>query len=187
MATKIMVLEDEVIVAVETQVRLQELHRTKEALEQIVEERTRALEEEKRNLAETNAALKTLLRQQEEDREELQESILSNMQNLVRPYLEKLKGTVLTEEQKTYMDILETHLYEITSPFANRLSQNHLRLTPVEFQVARMVREGTATREIAQSLNLAESTIRTHRENLRRKLNILGKKINLRSFLQSFQ
>jgi len=38
---------------------------------------------------------------------------------------------------------------------------------------------------IAQSLRLSRATVEKHRENIRAKFGIAGRKINLRSFLQS--
>ena len=49
-----------------------------------------ALKMEQEHLSEANAALKALLRQREEDRRELEEALLTNVKNLVMPYVEKL-------------------------------------------------------------------------------------------------
>jgi DNA-binding CsgD family transcriptional regulator len=141
---------------------------------------------ERKNLAEANAALKVLLRQREEDRRELEEALLTNVKNLVMPYAEKLKNTRLTPDQALFLEIVESHLKEITSPFLLTLSRQFAGLTPMEIRVADLVREGKTTKEIAQILYTSEDSVLFHRHNLRGKLGLKRKKVNLRSFLASF-
>ncbi|MBW2739323.1 MAG: helix-turn-helix transcriptional regulator [Deltaproteobacteria bacterium] len=61
----------------------------------------------------------------------------------------------------------------------------NLKLTPAEIQVIDFIKHGKTTKEIAQFLNLAISTIDFHRSNIRKKLGIKNKKINLRTQLLS--
>ncbi|HOJ44260.1 MAG TPA: hypothetical protein PK800_09045, partial [Syntrophorhabdaceae bacterium] len=62
------------------------------------------------NLEEVNAALKVLLRERENDKTELEERIISNVKELVIPYIEKLKRCRLDPNHMTYVDIIETNL-----------------------------------------------------------------------------
>jgi DNA-binding NarL/FixJ family response regulator len=162
------------------------LHRAYSEMERRVEERTLELKEKTHHLEEVNTALKILLKQREEDREELGEAVLSNVKNLIYPYLEKMKATRLSKDQLTYLEILESHINAITSPFVKRLSQEFLGLTPMEVCIADLIREGKTTKEIAELLHRSESTILFHRDNIRSKLGLKVKKINLRSYLRSF-
>jgi DNA-binding CsgD family transcriptional regulator len=73
------------------------------------------------------------------------------------------------------------------SPFARSLSSKFLRLSPAELEVSSLVRQGKNTKEIAEIMNLAESTIDFHRDNIRKKLGIKNKKINLKTYLGSLQ
>jgi DNA-binding CsgD family transcriptional regulator len=73
------------------------------------------------------------------------------------------------------------------SPFARSLSSKFLRLSPAELEVSNLVRQGKNTKEIAEIMNLAESTIDFHRDNIRQKLGIKNKKINLKTYLGSLQ
>jgi DNA-binding CsgD family transcriptional regulator len=83
------------------------------------------------------------------------------------------------------VNILESNLNDIVSPFLNRLSSKYLKLTPTEIRVANLVKEGKTTKDIAEIMNLAKKTIDSYRENIRRKLGLKNKKTNLRTHLLS--
>jgi PAS domain S-box-containing protein len=162
-----------------------ELKKVNEELESKVEERTKELGAKTRRLEEFNSAMKVLLKRREEDRTELEESILMNVKSLIIPYLEKLKKSRLNGDQMTYLKILESHMREITSPFTRKLSEKYFGLTPLEVQTASLIKEGKTTQEIAELLCVSENTVSSHRFHIRKKLGLGNKKINLRYYLQS--
>jgi PAS domain S-box-containing protein len=143
------------------------------------------LREKAHQLEEINTALKVLLRRREEDKKDLEESLLTNVKESVLPFLEKLKKTRLDENQKTYLGIVESQLVEIVSPFLKSLSSRFTDLTPMEIKVAKLIKEGKSSKEIAEIFGVAEQTILTHRNNLRAKLGLRNEKANLRSHLMS--
>ncbi len=173
--------------------RTVELEKANIQLEQEIEERKRAeralrkrekeLEAQSSHLEEVNTALRVLLKQREEDKNELGEAVLQNVQELVNPYLQRFLGGRLSTQQKTLARILETNLNNIVSPFLNKLKSNLAQLTPVEIRVASLVKEGMTNKEIAEILMVSKNTILFHRHNIRTKLGIKNKKINLRSHL----
>jgi DNA-binding CsgD family transcriptional regulator len=134
-------------------------------------------------LEETNAALRVLLRQREQDRADLEESLLSNVKHLVLPYLGKLKKSRLGDDQRHFLEILESHLREITSPFVRRISAPLLGFTPTEIRVADLIRQGMSSKEIANLLGTSESAVIFHRQGIRRKLGLIGMRINLQAYL----
>jgi len=154
------------------------LHQAKNKLIEKVRQRTAETEEK-------NIALKVLLSQRDQDKVRLEKTIMSNIRVLVEPNLIRLKKSGLNSKQKTAVKILESNLKEIASPFINNLSSNYLKLTPTEIQVANLLKHGATTKEIAKSLDLSQRTIDTHRYNIRRKIGIKGKPINLRTYLSS--
>lgn len=119
-----------------------ELKRTQQALK----EREQELEMQTANLEEANAALRVLLKRREEDKKELEEKVLFNMGQLVEPYLEKLKNSELNGRQKGFLDILESNLNDIISPFSRNLYFSYLNLTPAEMQIAGLIRHGKTTK-----------------------------------------
>jgi PAS domain S-box-containing protein len=153
--------------------------------EEALKAREKELEVKTTNLEEANTALKVLLDKRDEDRKELEEKVKSNMKWMVLPYLEKMKKSGLNQTQEAYADILESLISDVVSPFAHKLSNQHLNLTPTEIQVAHHIKDGKTTKEIAELLNSSMRAIEFHRENLRKKLGLRNKKINLRSHLLS--
>lgn len=148
-------------------------------------QREQELEAQKKSLEEANIALKVLLKQRETDKHELEQKVLRNIKQMVFPYLDKLKTAGLRAKEKTYVEILELHLNDIVSPFLQRLSAADILLTPQEGQVAALIKDGKSSKEIADILNVSETTVHFHRKNLRTKFGLTNKKTNLRSHLMS--
>ena len=154
-----------------------DITRRKKALE--------GLQKRERELDEVNTALRVLLKQREEDKGRIEENILSNAKNLILPCLETLKKGQLDTEQRTCVDLLDSYTKEIASPFIKELSSHYVNLTPMEIRIASLIKEGKTSKEIAQLLCLSENTIMVHRHNIRNKLKLKNKAINLRSYLRS--
>jgi PAS domain S-box-containing protein len=142
------------------------------------------IENKSRSLEETNAALRVLLKHREKDNVELEEKILANIKELVMPYVERLKAS--PSQDRLLVDIVEANLNDILSPFIRGMSARYGNFTPKEIQIADLMKKGKTTKEISQILNLSTRTIDIHRSNIRRKLNITNKKVNLQSYLLSF-
>jgi DNA-binding CsgD family transcriptional regulator len=155
-----------------------------------VEEALRKREEElvnnSRMLEEVNTALRVLLKRREEDKEELEEKVSASIKELVMPYLEMLKKNQLDNRNTACLSILDSNLKNVISPFTQKLSSKYLNLTPKEIQVASLIKEGRSSKEIAEVLNVATSSIDFHRNNIRNKFGLKNKKISLRSHLLSF-
>jgi len=159
---------------------LKEAH---DELESRVEARTKELRIKTRKLEELNSALKVLLKQREEDKKKLEDKVLINVKQLVLPNLDRLKKSVLDDNQKSCLEVLKSNLNEIISPFAHKLSSKYINLTPSEIQVADLVKQGMSSKEIAMFLSLSVKTIDRHRENIRKKIGLKDRKVNLRSYL----
>jgi PAS domain S-box-containing protein len=136
-------------------------------------------------LEKMNTALKVLLKQREEDKRELEEKVMTNVKELLIPYLEKLKTSRLDAKDKVHVSILDENLKNIISPFTHRLSSKYSGFTPREIQVANLIKQGNSTKDIAEFLGISRSAINLHRNSIRHKLGIITKKINLRSYLMS--
>jgi PAS domain S-box-containing protein len=162
-----------------------ELRQAHDDLENRVAERTRELKIEKSNLEEANIALQVLLEKRQEDKKETEDNVMTNVKELIAPYVEKIRKTKLNDQQKTFLSIMESNLNEIISPFTRKISLKYLNLTPTEIEVANLVRYGSNSKEIAELMGLSPRTIYNHRKNIRKKFGLENKKTNLRSHLLS--
>jgi PAS domain S-box-containing protein len=163
-----------------------ELRKTCDGLELRVAERTRELQNRTENLLEVNTALKVLLKKRDADRTEFEEKVVANVKELVLPYVEKIRKQAAKDGKlKTYLEVLEANLSSIISPFSHKLSSKFFNLTSTEIAVAKLVKQGRSTKQIADLLSASNKTIETHRLNIRKKLGITNKKANLRTYLLS--
>lgn len=145
------------------------------------------LENKKQYIEEIDTALKVLLNKRDEDQKEMARKMMISIENLVLPYLEKLKEKISDSALSTYLGILESNLDLIFSPVRDDLSFKYMKLTSAELAVADLVRHGNSTKEIASILNISIKTVETHRGNIRKKMGLNNRKTTLRKCLLSLQ
>jgi DNA-binding CsgD family transcriptional regulator len=149
-----------------------------------LQETNQQLTLERKALQESNTALRTVLARIEQEKQEIRQDIMMNVEKILMPILHTL-ALQLTPAQTTYVEMLQTNLNEITSPFISQLSLSYHSMTPTEIAICNMIRIGMRTKEIAEMRGVSEATINRHREKIRRKLNITNQEVNLATFLQS--
>jgi DNA-binding NarL/FixJ family response regulator len=176
------VVEDDLAMLQEVERRKQaetKLHQTIESREATIKKRTEALEE-------ANIALRVLLNNVELSKNEIEQRLYSQIKGLILPYLSKLRHLEVNKElQNTYLEIIEKNLEEITSQFSSKMTKIFETLTPTETDIIQMIMHGRTTKEIAQTLSRGTSTVDFHRNNIRKKLGLNDRKINLRQYLMS--
>ena len=134
-----------------------------------------------------NAALNVLIKNMESKESDIQEQIIANINHLVLPYLTKIRNNTADNNSKSLLDIVESNLNKITANFTHQLSSSLYSLTSAEIKVANLIRLGSTTKEIANTLHISYKTVESHREKIRKKLGINNKKINLRTHLLSIK
>lgn len=132
-----------------------------------------------------NLALQEILAQIEIEKKRIKEDVLINVDKVLLPVLKKMRrrGTQL---DKKYIDILENNLQDLTASFGRSVSQEKLRLSPREVEIANLIKSGVSSKEISQMLNISFKTVETHRNKIRKKFGIRNKDINLTTYLQTF-
>ena len=148
-------------------------------------ERDHAMAVELRHTDELKKALRALLGLREEDKTLTQDKLVSNVRQMLVPWIEKLKHSPMNTEQQTYLKIIESNLTKLTSPFCQRLSTVNRNLTPTEIQVANLVEQGKTSKEIAELLSVSKECVDFHRNNIRKKLGLTGKRANLKTYLSA--
>ena len=157
-------------------------------LEMLVSASQEDLDKIKAETAEIYTALNVLLRQRELDRSDAQVALSHEVEATVLPMLKKLKMASSGRHQSTKLiGILEGNLGQLVKFYgrtANLISA-YQKLTPIETQVASLIRQGLPTKTIASALNISSGTVSIHRKHIRKKLDLDGKEVNLHSHLRS--
>lgn len=154
-----------------------------------ITEKLKAREEELKvktnRLAELNTALRVIIEQREQEIEDIRMNLINRLHRLIKPYLHELEETVLSEEQKTYLTIIQSNLRRISFPQVREVIAWQNTLTPTELKVADFIRNGKTTKEIATLLRVSDNAVAFHRKSIRKKIGIVGKKVNLITYFQS--
>lgn len=152
--------------------------------EQALGESKQKLKDQNLLLQEKNIALREVMNQVIEEKKSLEVKVLANVENILLPLIKKLtdQGSDL---DKTYLDLLEKNVLELTSSFGTRMAKKSHLLTPRENEICTMIRGGLSSKEIARLLNLSHRSVETYRNHIRKKLKITNKKINLASYLSN--
>jgi len=132
-----------------------------------------------------NEALMALLDHREIDKKTIEQSMVTNLKRFVFPYLDDLERQKIKKDSKVYVNIIRTNIEQLISPVSRNLSGAYLDLTPTEIKVADLIRQGKSSKSIVAILNISLSTVEKHRNKIRKKLNIVKKKINLNTYLNS--
>jgi DNA-binding NarL/FixJ family response regulator len=138
------------------------------------------LEQKKREIRELNITLRTLLIKQYEHIEEVRKSCMSVIRERVQPHIDLLETRIMDPELKECLKLIRFSLLG-KSPGNNTLLMRDF--SPREIQIINFIINGKSSKEIAHALRLAPKTIHSHREQIRRKLGITNRGINLRERL----
>jgi DNA-binding CsgD family transcriptional regulator len=136
-------------------------------------------------LKERNIALKVLLETQGQEKQQQVEKITRHFERLVLPYYEKLKRCHDKETRLTLLEIVEANTHVCLSTEKQLYYSSYREFTPMEVQVADLIKLGKSSKEIADLLNISPRSVYFHRNNLRRKLNIHKTHSNLKTTLIS--
>lgn len=183
-------MKEELISRVSTQLDIRakelKLHELNKNLEKIVDQRTAELSEKKEKLSEYNTTLKILLENRDKDRKTIEKRIIDNVCDMVLPTMNQLKMTSLDNKQMILLNQCAESLQDIVSPLMSNLNDvlGLYGFTSTELNIVKHIIKGMRTSEIAEVLNLSESTVNFHRNNIRTKLNLKNKKVNLYIYLK---
>ncbi len=130
-----------------------------------------------------NTALTEVLAHIEHQKLQIKEDVIANVDELLIPVLGQLLSRGSKIDQ-VYLNLIKRSLEDLTSSFGRKITQKNLKLTPREVQICNMVKRGLSSKEIADLLNISLFTAGRHRHNIRKKMSITNKEINLNTFLQ---
>ena len=135
-------------------------------------------------LRDTNRALSIFAQNIEREREDVEKRIAVKLRNLVIPMVQRLRNDKALSRYESQLDMLTMQIEDLTSGFTMD-SRVAAVLSFTELRVASLIKNGITTEDIARQLHISESTVRTHRKNIRKKLKINNVQYSLRNFLNS--
>jgi len=152
-----------------------------------LQEAEEALKKRADDLKGAKTALRQLTEQQELERKRLAEKIHFTMGEMVDPYLDTLEKSGLSDSQKSFLKLARANLREITTPFMKGLSRKYFRLSPIEIQLANLIKRGKTSKEISEILHLTKRNVEFHRDRIREKIGIKNTKANLKNVLKEIE
>lgn len=149
--------------------------------EESLREYAAQLKDQRSLLEQKTLALSELIEHMERTKNKTKEDIARNVEEFITPILKKLK---LKGASRKYLDLLQHHLAELTASFGQKITRKRARLSPRQIEIAGMIKGGLSSKEIAELLDISYTTVDKHRRDIRKKLGISRKKVNLTSFLR---
>lgn len=138
-------------------------------------------------LEEANTALRVILDQIGNTKMEVEKRVYRNVKELVLPNLERLKARTTSIANRDEIEIIRSNLTKLTNAPTHRLNSTYLTLSPREIQIADLIRLGKSNKSIGLLLNISKSAVEFHRNNLREKLGLKHKHLNLRTYLMTME
>jgi DNA-binding CsgD family transcriptional regulator len=147
---------------------------------------TGELRRQTRELEDKNTALREIISQFELEKKALQAQLRMNIELTVFPFLGRMLDANLPPEAlKNYVSVVRKNLEDVTSSVSRTTIDDRARLSPREFEISNLVRNGHPNKSIAELLQISLLTVERHRHNIRKKLRIDNAHVNLSTFLRS--
>lgn len=164
----------------EYHLRLREERQRRRELEQ-------ELEQEQEQSGEMAVTLKTVIRAMDDETDTLRREIAAIIRDSIEPTLDKMVHADTMETREAYAKVVVSQLKAAVGGENEEFDEELMQLTPTELEVARYIKAGRSTTEIADMMHSALETVQTHRKNLRKKLGLVGKKTSLQMHLKSLK
>lgn len=155
----------------------------RKATEELLRTRTNELKSERIELQGKNTALKEILFSLEKERQKFKSLICRDIQQAITPILQKLRRTAGAKNANE-INLLDENLKSILLEDVDIFRDRYAGLTSREIDISDMIKDGLSSKEISAKLDLSVLTIHKHREQIRKKLGIANKKINLSTYLR---
>lgn len=130
-------------------------------------------------LEQQNKLLIGSLTMREKQYQYLEDTILENMEQSVRPALNYLKKKVNEKDFNLVSFIIEQSICSITQKKKSTIFE----LTSRELQVATLIKDGYSSKQIADKLYITKKSVDFHRSNIRKKMGLDAKE-NLQIYLE---
>ncbi len=154
--------------------------------DEALRESTRALQTQADQLEHKNIALREVLGQIEQEKQEMLARSQRHLNTFVTPLLQRLQErSELSDHDREALSQLSTAIDRLFSDIPDGLGESGDRLSPRELEICGLIRGGMASKEIAAFLSISDATVERHRNTIRRKLGLAGRPVNLTSWLRT--
>lgn len=133
-----------------------------------------------------NTTLSELVEHVEREKEGLAIQIRTSLDRVIGPVLARLEAQ-FDDAQIEQLAIIRSAINDMTSPFIGRLEQGNASLSPREVEICNLIKNGYSSKDVAHTLSTSESTVKTQRKVIRRKLGLIKSKDNLATFLKQLK
>ncbi|MFH1373304.1 MAG: tetratricopeptide repeat protein [bacterium] len=161
-----------------------ELSKYQKQLQRLVDERTQELEQERTALAQKNIALNQILEHLETKRQKTKREVYLNLEKSLLPFMDKL-ADISDKQNAQVIEHMSMTLRAILDQDMSEFKDKYARLSPREMQICMLLKKGLTSKQVADALSISLYTVKNHREQIRKKLGITNKHINLASFLKA--
>ena len=144
----------------------------------------RELERVNRELLETNRAVTILARNIDKHRRDEEDRFAKTISSKIIPLVEGLKEAKTLDNVLLGLDFITANVQDLSNDLTGKMNSLS-SLTPAELRVASMIKKGLSSQRIVDKLCVSLHTIKSHRRNIRKKLNLQNSAINLESYLRS--
>jgi len=126
-----------------------------------------------------NSVLMNFLEEKQKEKETLEQTIVTNMEQCMKPILNYLDKTLHKDSMNRIRQQMDIAIQGVTK------KKSHLAkcLTPREIQIAVLIKDNYLSKEIADQLMISKKAVDYHRTNIRKKLNLMPDD-NLQRFLE---
>ena len=143
------------------------------------------LRQEKANRREMYITIRNMMKAFEREKSGIETGVSHKIETLLMPALEKIKHEKSADLRNTYLELLQDQLIHLTRGFSRELDGRFLNLTRSEMLICNHIQFGLSSKEIAEKMSISLETVLTHRRNIRKKLGLRRKRVNLFSLLSS--
>ena len=142
------------------------------------------MEDENRELKEraekTKKEIKKIISDFDKEKKEIKTEIIHYIQCIVLPVLQKIK----TDDNSVInLNQLKKIISEVPENYYKKLLGSKINLTPTEIKICELVRIDLSGKEIAEALNISISTLHSHKNNIRKKMDLTGSPVKLKDYL----
>lgn len=141
------------------------------------------LRQERAQRREMFSTIGNLMKAFEKEKKGLANGIYRRIETLLLPALVNIRKEPDATIRNGYLKVLKSQLIGMTQGLDGKMDGRFLNMTRTEMRVCHLVQSGYASKEVAEKMHIAFETVQVHRRNIRRKLGLNGRKVNLHAFL----